>query len=345
MKTFTREDSVILCRQFVVVLIDLVKQSGILPDRILKGTHCFYQDLNKAEYCISINELLTIIDNTSRHRVRDDLSFILGKKFFPSQLGALEQAFLNSKNLGEMLKICQLFQFQLCPFVYLNIIKIGKQTHILINSAIGKVNPAQQRFISEFIITAILGAIKYCLGEAIPVTVKLPYNTVDYIEQYHTHFKGKIVFNQQLTMISVDNSWLTKTIPDCSQSLRRLALSEAKAIRGKKRYISLVQAVRELISKSLYKQHISLESCADYFTMSPATLKRKLAQHDTSYQLLLDELKCQQAIIAMIENKQNNESIATDLNFTDVTNFRRAFKRWTGMTPSDFRKTNLSNIS
>jgi len=34
----------------------------------------------------------------------------------------------------------------------------------------------------------------------------------------------------------------------------------------------------------------------------------------------------------------NNEQVAAHLHFNDITNFRRAFKRWTGLTPSDSRQ-------
>jgi AraC-like DNA-binding protein len=49
-------------------------------------------------------------------------------------------------------------------------------------------------------------------------------------------------------------------------------------------------------------------------------------------------MRCQHAVFAIIENQQNNECIASSLQFNDIPNFRRAFKRWTGFTPSAFRE-------
>ncbi len=338
MKTFERHDNIILCRQFVVVLIDLAKQSGVHPDKVLKGTRCFYQDLHKPNLLISTAELLTIIDNVTRLTNRDDLSFILGRKYFPSQLDSLAQAFLNSKTIAQMLRLCQLFQFQICPFIYMEVIHTQDKTHLLFNSAIGELSNPQQRFFYEFVLAGIMGAIKYRLGEMVPVSIKLPYKSVDYTEQYHVHLGSKVSFEKQLTMLTINNSHLYYKIQDCSHSLKNMSLANAREVRKQQYQIGFVQAVSQFITKRLTQNDVSLEQCAQFFCMSPATLKRKLAQHKTSYQMLLDKIRCQHAIFEMTENQKNNEHIASSLQFNDVTNFRRAFKRWTGMTPTAFRE-------
>lgn len=338
MQIFERHDSLILCRQFVVVLVDLAKQSGVAPDKLLKGTRCFYQDLYKPNFCISTNELLTIIDNCRRLTKRQDLSFIVGRKYFPDQLGPLAQAFLNCRNLSHMLVLCQTFQFQICPFLYMDVVKANGKVHLLFNSAIGEMSDDQTKFLFEFVLSAMLGAIKYRLGEVPAVSIKLPYQEVEYIEQYHVHVSNKISFQQQLAMVSFDDCWLTRTINDCSHSLKSMALIDARQIRKNDHPVGLVQAVGQFIVKRLTYQDVSLERCAEFLGISTATLKRKLAQHNTSYQLILDKMRCQHAIFAMTEKQKNNEYIANSLHFNDVTNFRRAFKRWTGMTPTAFRE-------
>lgn len=353
MQIFDRDDDIVLCRQFVVALVDLAKQSGVHPDKILKGTQCFYPDLSLNNAKISTKEFLIIIDNAVKLTKRDDLSFILGRKYFPSQLGDLSQALLNCKNIAHMLKLCQLFQLQLFPFLFFTIVKSKKgndvKTHILINSAIGSLTINQERFLYEFVLSAMIGAMKYRFGEAIPVTIKLPYKTVEHIEQYHVHIGNNTNFNQPLAMLTIDDKWLYKPIDNCSTSLKKLALSEVKnaiktgnniRVSRNPLYIGFVQAVCQFINRNLTRTDtvdINLDNCAQFLTISPATLKRKLAQHHTSFQILFDQMRCQHAVFEMIENKKNNECIASSLKFNDIPNFRRAFKRWTGFTPSAFR--------
>jgi AraC-like DNA-binding protein len=72
--------------------------------------------------------------------------------------------------------------------------------------------------------------------------------------------------------------------------------------------------------------------------MSAASLKRKLSEHQTSFSDLHDNIRRQQAIFYLQVQKLNNEQSAVKMAFSDITNFRRAVKRWTGLTPSELRQ-------
>ena len=82
----------------------------------------------------------------------------------------------------------------------------------------------------------------------------------------------------------------------------------------------------------------NLETVAQHFAMSPATFKRKLKQHHTRFSALQDCINRQTAVFNIATLAQSNETLAGELNFSDLTNFRRAFKRWTGTTPSQLRE-------
>ncbi|HEY1399145.1 AraC family transcriptional regulator, partial [Roseateles sp.] len=77
----------------------------------------------------------------------------------------------------------------------------------------------------------------------------------------------------------------------------------------------------------------SLERSAQRFGVSPATLKRQLAQLGTHHQAQLDQVRAHAALYLMLLRGQRGEAVARSLGFTDKSNFRRSFKRWTGMTP------------
>lgn len=53
----------------------------------------------------------------------------------------------------------------------------------------------------------------------------------------------------------------------------------------------------------------------------------------------LDELRAQIALKYLRTTELANEEIALALGFSDATNFRRAFRRWTNRTPSEIRRT------
>jgi AraC-like DNA-binding protein len=99
---------------------------------------------------------------------------------------------------------------------------------------------------------------------------------------------------------------------------------------------SLGARVRRLL---LEKQNgfPTLEVTARLFHMTPRTLHRRLIDEGTSFRALLEEVRHTLAIEHLKAERFSIEEIAYTLGYTDLANFRRAFKRWEGVPPSAFR--------
>ena len=83
----------------------------------------------------------------------------------------------------------------------------------------------------------------------------------------------------------------------------------------------------------------SLKDFAERFAMSPRTLIRKLEIEGCSYQSILDEAKSEMAIWYLCNTTLSISVIAERLGFMDDTNFSRSFRRWRGMKPLEYRKS------
>ncbi|MGN1289823.1 MAG: helix-turn-helix transcriptional regulator, partial [Bradyrhizobium sp.] len=81
----------------------------------------------------------------------------------------------------------------------------------------------------------------------------------------------------------------------------------------------------------------NIEAIAERLSMHPRALRRKLEAEDTSYRELLAEVRTRLAIEYLRKTAMTNEEIASRLGYSDAANFRHAFIRWTGKSPSDFR--------
>lgn len=73
--------------------------------------------------------------------------------------------------------------------------------------------------------------------------------------------------------------------------------------------------------------------------MSNTTLWRKLKGENTSYQMLLDQVRELLARRYLQDTILPVSEVAELVGFDDRTNFRRAFRRWTGQTPSEMRES------
>lgn len=81
-----------------------------------------------------------------------------------------------------------------------------------------------------------------------------------------------------------------------------------------------------------------LETVAAQLAMSTRTLKRKLQQAGSGFQLLLDAARQRDAMRLLRDSRQSIEEIAAWIGFAEPANFTHAFRRWTGTTPSEWRE-------
>ena len=77
---------------------------------------------------------------------------------------------------------------------------------------------------------------------------------------------------------------------------------------------------------------------ARLFHLTPRTLHRRLQEEGTSYKEILESVRHKLAVAHLKAGHLSVQEIAYTLGYTDMANFRRAFKRWEGVAPSDYRQ-------
>ena len=81
----------------------------------------------------------------------------------------------------------------------------------------------------------------------------------------------------------------------------------------------------------------SLKQVSEHFAQNERTFQRALAKNGVNFQEMVDELRKAMAM-QYIKNDYNFLDIAMMLGYSEQSAFHRAFKRWTGLTPSKFRR-------
>lgn len=97
-----------------------------------------------------------------------------------------------------------------------------------------------------------------------------------------------------------------------------------------------------LIAAAIGRGIPDMPSIAVQVGMSARTLQRRLAERETSFQAVVDGVRRSYAERYLSEDRLALGEIAFLLGFSDPSNFHRAFRRWTGMTPLDFRSSRRS---
>jgi AraC-like DNA-binding protein len=102
-----------------------------------------------------------------------------------------------------------------------------------------------------------------------------------------------------------------------------------------------IQSCRQLILSLLPNGYPEVTIVAKAAGMSVRSLQRKLANEGLPYSRLVEQVRYDKAVELLKQPEVKLIDIAADLGYTDSANFTRAFKRWVGMSPSEFRAANL----
>jgi AraC-like DNA-binding protein len=95
--------------------------------------------------------------------------------------------------------------------------------------------------------------------------------------------------------------------------------------------------VRSVVSAQLREGVANAAVTAGLLKMSVRTLNRTLAAEGTSYRVILDQLRHELATRHLADSRTSIGEVAFLLGFSELSAFYRAFKRWTGQTPADYR--------
>jgi AraC-like DNA-binding protein len=151
------------------------------------------------------------------------------------------------------------------------------------------------------------------------------------------HFQAPMHFNADESAVVFEDRWLHRVLPPVDPEHRGRLQVEARrrqaAIRA-----DLPSAVRGILHKQFVLGRTQMDEIAAIFGVHRRTLDRQLQEHGVRYSELLVSVKEEIARQLLLETDMQVQQIAEALNSSSAANFATSFRRWTGMSPSEFRR-------
>ncbi len=310
------------------LLMDLLNARGLSSHQYLRGSGLFYDDVLQAKARLSVKQWLQLVANAGSCYGSDDLSFRWGHALWPGHYDAFSQLLQGCTSLQQSLQCIARYRAVLAPL--LTPMVWADQRYCMIswqdNYGLGEYAP----FVAEAYMTGLLAYCRWRSGEQWPWRVGFAYAEPAYREQYQVNLGDALFFDLGANVLLIEREflqrpWAEQLSPTALAIAERQCLQQAQPATG---FVALVMnALRQ-------REVQSLEQLACFLELSPATCKRKLKKHRSSFQQLQDRVRLEQCQYRFHVCGWSNEQVAQHLGFSDVTNFRRAYKRWCGITPS-----------
>jgi AraC-like DNA-binding protein len=194
--------------------------------------------------------------------------------------------------------------------------------------------------IEWLIATALLHFAEHLGCRPRGLELQLSYGALPHHRELAALFEGKMCFDAPCTALLVPLELLDLALPGDRQ-LQQLThghLDAQLAALQPETPRPLLDRVRERLAARLGGD-ASLQRIALDLNMHARSLQRQLDAQQHSFQQLLDEARHAQAIALLEQPAQRVEDLAARLGYADAASFRRAFRRWTGQTPAEYRAT------
>lgn len=158
-------------------------------------------------------------------------------------------------------------------------------------------------------------------------------------------FQAPAYYAQPFTGLSFDAVWLDHPVRQDENSLRGFLRRAPTNLLVKYRdEARITERIRRYLRRNLEVETPSLQAVAEELGMTPQTLRRRLREEGEGYQTIKDEVRRDAAVDLLARPDLSLMEIANRTGFSEPSTFHRAFKKWTGLAPGEYRQTVLESV-
>jgi AraC-like DNA-binding protein len=157
--------------------------------------------------------------------------------------------------------------------------------------------------------------------------------------RYQEYFNCELHYGSERIIVAVDPALVDLPLPGASKDLAQMHDETVMGYLKKLERRDIINRVRTIVVEELSSCTLNKQRVADKMYMSARSLQMKLAEKDTSFQEIMDSSRHTLALGYMEQSAITITEAAYLLGFSEVSNFTRAFKRWTGKSPREYRQS------
>lgn len=318
-------------------LTELVQRWQVDPAELLEGLGLTQEDLTQPDRRLDIPLFRELIRRAKALTGEPALGIYFGLDMRVSSHGLLGYAALTSATVRAGLNLAVRYVPTRTTAISLRVVEAGDHAALIVDE---HADLGSERDTILFAFTMGIWQIaSVATGRAVEGEADFPFPRPAYLDRFNKLMPGRLRFDQPVAQLvfarEVLDLPMAMSDPAAMQVAREHCERELQALGFGGDIVPRVRAVLQLADGQGYR---TLEEAARALHMSERTLKRRLAAQGTSFTSVLDDARCEQAMMWLREDKISHADIADKLGYADASAFSRAFRRWTGMTPAVFQK-------
>jgi AraC-like DNA-binding protein len=255
--------------------------------------------------------------------------------FRPAHLGPLGFAWLASASLHEA--ITRLERYSRVIDDELDIVLTETEDVIIANLEVGVASAGNYHFETGNLAVLVRMCRFLCGPKWNPVRVTIAHPEPSDTSYFFSYFRCPVDFGETKNTVHLDRQLAGEPLHGANEYLAQLNDHIVVRYLAHRSRQDIVNRAKATILDTLGNGNVTEKSVAERLHMSPRQLNRKLKEEQTSFKIILVECRRQLAEQYISDSSLSLTEISFLLGFSEASSFSRAFRRWTGQSPTQAR--------
>lgn len=317
--------------------LERMESRGFSREQVLEGTGLDQAQVASDHFSPTADQYRSIISRIVTLTGDPHIGFALGEEFKISHLGVLGYAVLSATNLAHSRTLFSRYD-ALVEHIMLPATEVTNDRWCTELKEIFPLGELTCFAVEEFI-SRTCGLASALTNRPFPVLeIRVTYPQPEDVEAYTKRFDCPIYFNQPRTQILWDVKSQEYSISLANEEVCKLCEQQCKLLIDQMMDADLLSSkIRSLLLKNP-GDFPTVEEMSRRLNMGSRTLRRRLVRENLTYHQILDETRKDLAVQYLKYTSLTPKEIGFLLGYSSVSNFRRAFKSWTGKKLTDYRE-------
>lgn len=267
-----------------------------------------------------------------------DLGLLVGESIRPAHLGALGYILMSCESMRQAAELDQRWHSLNADGERLEYARDGELSKRTLYLPDGE--PPPPACAVACAAAASVGFARWLAGADDGLRrVALTYSEPANREAHDRFFRCEIVWDAPYITVWRDPTVLRKPLAQADPGLRVRMEERASRLAAERAAPDLlVRRVRDVVARNVREAPSDLETVAGVLELSPKALSRRLADSGTTFSRIVDDTRRELALGYIVDASLTLVDVAFLCGFSEQSAFNRAFKRWTGVPPGEYRR-------
>ncbi len=292
------------------------------------------------EQLIPYVSAIDILEKTAADLGRPDFGLCLARKQSINILGPLAIIARNEETVFSAVHKIKKYMQYYSPAVNLTIESPTETAEPKVAVSFNILSRQNMRQAAELQVGRAVKIFKVLVNQSFhPVRVTFTHSRLLPLDHYIQYFGCPVEFNAEVNSLALTSDEMKSSIAGADPSIRMMMegfLNQAL----EQSSLSFSQLIKDLVKENLPSRRSTISLIARQVSMSERSLQRRLKEEQSTFEIILDDVRKEIAWNCLTTQKMPMSDIATLLGYSEQSTFNRSCKRWFEQSPLQVRKAN-----